>query len=290
MSPKRIKRKLVYRLVLIFVIIFRNISLQKAKKISSVIGRMMFPVLKKERNILYANLAYTSFPVLPEKLLKAVTRNMMYTFAEFIKLAYFPYDKIKGLFDVKHEGFLKEALEAGKGVVLVTAHIGNWELLGTYLGKKGYKVNAIYRRSSNKDYDKVIRRFRGLNKVRLIENSDSWNGSIEALKNNEILIVLADQNPKNDSPNIEFLGKDAGTPKGPALFSIKTGAKILCSFVIRKKNRFEIRFIRPEYSTDGKIKDRIISILKTINDVYSKMITEYPDQWVWFHDRWGIYH
>ena len=290
MSLKSVKRKIVYKLVLVFIDIFKRISLQKARKISAVVGNIMILVLKKQREILYTNLAYTSFPVHPEKLIKDLVRNMMFTFAEFIKLAYYPFDKIKGLFDVKDEYILKEALKEGKGVILVTAHLGNWELLGTYLGKKGYKVNAIYRKPSNEDYDKVIRKFRGMNKVKLIENRDSWNGSIKALKNNEILIVLADQNPKNDSPDIPFLGKQAKTPKGPALFAIKTKAKILCSFVIRKKGRFEIRFIRPEYKGAGKLKERIISILTSINSVYSNIIKEYPDQWVWFHDRWGIYN
>ncbi len=289
MSLKKIKRKLVYRITLIFIAFFRSISLKRARKIATYVGRLLLLFSKKEKHILYANIANTSFDIFPPILIKRLVQNMMYTFAEFIKMAYMDIEDIRSMFTVKGEDVLKTALERGKGVLLMTGHIGNWELLGTYLGKSGYKVNAIYRKPSNDDYDSLIRRFRALNKVKLIENSDSWNGSIDALKKNEILIVLADQNPKNDSPKIPFLGKEASTPKGPALFAIKSKATVICSFVIRTKKGFKIEFKELEYADKKSLKDKIISILTALNDVYSDIIRKYPYQWVWFHDRWGLF-
>jgi KDO2-lipid IV(A) lauroyltransferase len=269
--------------------IFKRSDFVFSYNIAGFVSKLFIPFTKKEKTITVANVSYTCINKDAESLFAKVLKNMCFTFVEFIKFAFMTKNEANLLIKTINLDLIDKSLQKGNGVILLTGHIGNWELLGTYLGKNGYKVNAIYRRPSSEKYDKVIRRLRKLNKVNLIDNSNAYQGSIHALKKNEILIILADQNPGEDGLMVDFLGKPANTPKGPAIFALKTKAAIISAYAIRKeKPFFEITFKKIGIPVVGKLKDKINIITHNINEDYSEIINRYPEQWAWFHNRWGL--
>jgi KDO2-lipid IV(A) lauroyltransferase len=286
---KKTKRYLIYCLVVFLIDIFRKISFKKSYKVAEILSKIFLIAASREKSIMSLNLAYLNKNIDEKKLFNSILKNLSFNFVEFIKFAFLPFSMVKNNVEVEGEEFLKRAYKKGKGVILLTAHIGNWEFLGTYFGKKGYPLNAIYRKPGSELYDKIIRKIRRLNRVKLIENRNAVGDGFKAIRKGEILIILADQKSQDESVKIDFLGKEAPTPKGPAIFGIKTGAEILTAFVIRKKGGFVIKIKNLDYDKDGKIKEKINSILINMNKAYSDIIRKYPSQWVWFHDRWGIF-
>ncbi|MGM0608750.1 MAG: lysophospholipid acyltransferase family protein [Candidatus Muiribacteriota bacterium] len=286
---KKTKRFIIYCFVLFLIDIFKKVSFSTSYRIASVISKIMFFASTRERNILMANLSYVSINTDEKRLMKKIFKNMGYTFVEFIKFSFMPFKKVKQYLEVQGEHHLKEALQKKRGVVLLTGHIGNWEMVGAHLGKKGYPVNALYSKPKSELYDKIIRKLRGLNKLKLIDNKNSFIEGIKCLRNNEILILLADQKSKENNNMIDFLGKPAPTPKGPAIFALKAKAEIVTYFVVRKKKRLKVIFNKLEYDSSKKQKEKVAEILTKMNRQYSEIIKKYPDQWAWFHNRWGIF-
>ncbi|MCK9474534.1 MAG: lysophospholipid acyltransferase family protein [Candidatus Muirbacterium halophilum] len=284
-----LKRYIVYGFALSLIDIFKRANFSTSYKIAGLVSKLFIPFIEKEKLITVANVSFTAIKKDAEKLFSKVIQNMCFTFVEFIKFAMMKKEDANYYIKTQNAELIDESLKKGNGLIIITGHIGNWELLGTYLGKNNYKVNAIYRKPSSEKYDKVIKRLRKMNKVKLIDNSNAYHGSINALKRNEILIILADQNPGNDGIDIDFLGRPAKTPKGPAIFALKSKASIISAFAIRKKKPFfNIKFENINIPKNGKIKYKTNVILENINENYTQIISLYPEQWAWFHNRWGL--
>ncbi|MFW5782711.1 MAG: lysophospholipid acyltransferase family protein [Candidatus Muiribacteriaceae bacterium] len=287
---KIFKRYFIYSVLFVLIRRFRNLSLQKGRSFFSILIHILLPFTRKEQHIITANLSYTAIHIENErKFFRKVLRNMGYTLFEFIRFAYQDINTTRRQIKVHGEEKLDKALNRGKGVILITGHIGNWELLAAYFRSRGIKANAIYRRPVSEYNDRLIRKLRQKNGINLIDNSNALKGSLERLRKGEVLIILADQKPKQDSLKIDFLGRPADTPRGPAVFALKSKAALVTGFVVRKGKTFDLYLDNIKIPEKGGLKKKIEGILIAMNGKYSDIIRKYPDQWVWFHDRWGLF-
>ncbi|MBN1155754.1 lysophospholipid acyltransferase family protein [candidate division KSB1 bacterium] len=184
---------------------------------------------------------------------------------------------------------LDAAQAKGKGVLLVTGHIGNWELLGAYLAIKGYPLYVIGAPLYDPRMDQILVKNRENSGLKYIPRGDSTRLILKALKNREMIGILIDQDSRHVSGEfVDFLGHEAYTPVGPAVLAMKTGAPLV-PLAIHLRSDYhhviEIGDVIELESSDDEKADRIQNTLKCSKAVET-FIRKHPKQWVWMHRRW----
>jgi KDO2-lipid IV(A) lauroyltransferase len=186
--------------------------------------------------------------------------------------------------------YLDEALKNKKGVICVGAHLGNFLLLALRLSLKGYPCNMIVKDADNPVVAEIwhnLMRGAGVQWIPARPRIRAVSDSLKWLRNGGILFFYADQH-KKDGVYVEFFGRPAGTVEGPALLHLKTGATILCAFIIRlgrKKHKIVITPPIPATKTGNREED-VHQITQAFTKTIEDFIRRYPEQWWWPHKRW----
>jgi len=183
--------------------------------------------------------------------------------------------------------FIKNlALKNNVGGIIFSAHIGNWEIGPRTLEYYGLKVRTLYRPLNNPYIEKITA---GMRRSRLIEKSSKGNRQIiEALKNKEFVIILADQKISEGEP-IKFFHEDAITTTSLARIALRYNASLIPARCVRIDNKFKFRILieRPmEFSKTNDLNVDIRDLTRKINIKIEEWIREYPEQWFWVHNRW----
>lgn len=183
---------------------------------------------------------------------------------------------------------LDKALARGKGVIMLTSHLGNWEYLGAYLSLNGYKGAVIGRRIYYLRYDRLLAGLRRSVGINTLWRNGSVRGMLEVLRQNRILGVLPDQDTdKVDGIFIDFFGRPAYTPTGPVSLALATGASIVQCFIIREGKGHHVYVEEPMELTITNDKAETIRVnTERWSAVTEQYIRRYPEQWVWMHRRW----
>jgi len=180
---------------------------------------------------------------------------------------------------------LDELRAAGKGVVLITAHLGNWELGGLALAAAGYPLNVVYLPSGNRRLDEFFAATRQRRGLRTIPLGRAARESLRALRRNECIALLADRDFTAHGATVSLFGAPARLPSGPALLAWQTGAPILPGCALRRADGlgYDMKFFDPIVpAADGApecLQDPIARRLET-------MIAADPCQWFVFEDFW----
>lgn len=183
--------------------------------------------------------------------------------------------------------YVDKALSYGRGVILATAHFGNWEA-ARILPLKGLNVSVIAKKQRNTLFDAYTNSIRERNGVHVIDMKRGLRDIIADLKGNRIVAILADQNAGSKGMVLDFLGFPASHWKGVAKLSLRYKIPILPGFVVRDpddKLRFEFSPIiyKPELEDQEENYPVILSEIIRVTEAY---INQYPDQWFWVHKRW----
>ncbi len=193
---------------------------------------------------------------------------------------------------INNIGVIDAMLKRGKGVVILTAHIGNWELGGVVLSKLGYPIVAIALPHKERPVNDLFNQQRETHGVTIIPMSIAVRRCIEALKENKLVALLADRDFTHHGEELDFLGRRSMIPKGAAVFAIKTGAAIVPTFLTRNNdNRFTLMMGEPILPTfvDEHVKDHaaLLALMRQYSAVIERKIREFPDQWLMFREFWS---
>lgn len=191
---------------------------------------------------------------------------------------------------VRFEGLehLEAARAKGKGVILATAHFGNWELMGGAFAEAGLPLHVLVQRPSQDAFDRLFKEFRATVGVSTWENAGpaSLRPVLRALARNEALGLLVDQHGESQEAIVEFFGHAVSSPVGPFFFARRTGAAILPVFCVRQPDDTHIvRIEAPLPVTDDPEAD-----CQRLYAAYEEAIRRHPDHWLWVHDRWAREH
>jgi KDO2-lipid IV(A) lauroyltransferase len=195
-------------------------------------------------------------------------------------------------FRIEGRSNYEAAAGAGKGVLLLTGHIGNWELLPIIMTMSGEHANVLYRPLDFKPLDyffiKARTRFGG----QMISKSGTVMTLFKLLRKGENIAVLLDQNVgQGYGVPVEFFGRRAFTNKGLAMLAIRTGAPVVPVFIVREGDGYVARVLPalPLIQTGDNRKD-IEENTQQYNDTLETIIRSHPDQWFWVHRRWKPHH
>ena len=194
--------------------------------------------------------------------------------------------------DIHNLATIDAMLKRGKGVILLTAHLGNWELGGVVLSKLGYPIVAIALPHKERPVNDLFNLQRESHGVTIIPTSIAIRRCLEALKENKLVALLADRDFTQHGEEMDFLSRRAMIPKGAAVFALKTGAAIVPTFLTRNNdNRFTLLIgdpILPPWADEQmKDQDALVTIMRKYSRVIERKIREYPDQWLMFREFWS---
>lgn len=259
------------------------------------LGRMTYQSMRRYRRVALSNLdrAYGDCMNREARLRLAIEsfEHLGVTLIEFfLRQPRITMEEVER--EVRFEGqeHYEAAFARGKGVLLITAHYGNWEMMGPRLSRAGYQVNAVSRTADDPGMERMIEAIRTRCGLRQIPRRQAARQGLAALRRNEILAILLDQNTAEGGVFVPFYGYPASTATGPAVFALKTGAAIVPTFCLREADgTHTMKAWPPIYpqSTGDRNAD-IVRLTAEVTRIIELQIRERPELWCWLHNRWKL--
>ena len=260
--------------------------------IAARLGSLVYYILPKYRRQTLVNLKLafgeekTSLEL--KEIARKVFENLGKNAFELIQFPKLNEGNIDKLVTIKNPDIMKKAFENGKGAIIITAHIGNWELMAATLRIKGYPGVTVGRRIYFEKYDRYLNYLRRVHDVNVIYRDESPRKILSTLKSNKIVGIVADQDVDSvEGVFVDFFGRSAYTPSGPAAIARVSGAAMIPTFIIRKNGCHELIFEKPiELVDTGDREKDLVDNTQKWSSVVESYIRQYPEQWVWMHRRW----
>jgi len=266
--------------------IFLKQDVGVAERRGEMLGNILFRALKSRRARTISNLTL-AFPDWSEEQKANVARKMFRHFglviADFMRTPLRTNEELLANMEVVGFENYETAAAAGKGIIACTAHLGNWERFGHWLTATGRSISVVARDANQGDIQARVSKIRDLTGVTVLSRGDSARPILSKLKKKEIIGILCDQN--SDESYVPFFGKPCGTVLGPAVLHQRTGAVLLPTYCIRT-GRGKYKVIIKEPIDLERTIESADEVMAQLNAVLESVIREYPEQWLWMHDRW----
>jgi Kdo2-lipid IVA lauroyltransferase/acyltransferase len=280
---------LAFLLISFFV---QLLPLSGARWIGRRLGRLVFAALGYRRKVTLGNLR-RAFPEKSEKELISIARGAYENAGiSLFELVWFPRmtaAHLKSLIHFDKPEIVKNAYAEGTGLLLLTAHFGNWELLAqSIVVEFGFPVSFIVKRQANQFVDRRINKRRVWSGNKTIPMETALRGVLKALQNGEAVGLVADQAAPKENVPIEFFGTKVPTHQGPAVFALKMGAPLVTIFSVRRPDgSYDMVVERvPFEDLKGYTEENAVELTRRHVKITEDIIRRYPDHWLWMHKRW----
>lgn len=282
-----------YHLARVALVPPRAVSLQRALAIADRTADMIYPTLPGVRRVVLDNLAIAFGDTLSatarEEIARAAYRNTARCFVELAKI-----DDILPSFDTYISVAGWEHMEVfravDRGAIVVTGHIGNYELLAAYVARAGIPLAASARRIPDPRLDKLLNDFRTGNGMHVIRRNSPNSGSqiLKALKHHAVLALQIDQDTRVPSVSVPFFGRLARTPVSPALLSIRRQIPVVPAFAQRRpQGGHHFTFMPPIYPPKmSNLRRDVVELTRQFSQILEDHIRRHPSEWIWWHRRW----
>jgi len=203
-----------------------------------------------------------------------------------------PDEKIAGLIpEFKGLEHIKNALEKGRGAVILTAHLGHWELGGILLKYLGFKLNIVQFMYDSAEQNKLLDKNKEIRGIKVIPSDDPAGFAINtyrALRNNELVAIQGDRDLGKNGLMVDFFGHPAYFPKGPVLLAMKTGAPLVPAFTIMGSDGRYHPVAEPEIelASTGDTESDLRKNMTKIAGIIEKYVNKNPEQWFNFYYFW----
>ncbi len=224
---------------------------------------------------------------------REVFRNFGKYLVEFLRMdGMVDKDFIARRVKIENIDRIDQALKEGKGAIIMTAHIGNWELGAVLLNMLGYQLMAVALPHKERPVNDLFNHQREVHGITVVATNNAIRKCMEHLKNNKIIAIVGDRDfTAKGGELVDFLGVKALIPKGAAIFSKKTGAPIIPTFLIREPdNTFRLSILDPMFppkdaDEEGIPEEEAIHrIMRRYLAVIEEQIHRYPTQWLLFRE------
>jgi Kdo2-lipid IVA lauroyltransferase/acyltransferase len=225
-----------------------------------------------------------------ERLLRELFRGLGWQLAEFCLMSRYSAEEAKRY--VRYEGLehYLEAREQGKGVLVVTGHLGAWELSSFFHSLMGYPMAMVIRRLDNARVDALVNRIRCKHGNRVLHKDDFARGLLAAMHAGETVGILMDTNmTPPQGVFVPYFGVEACTASGLARVALKAGAAVLPGFLLWEaaEGQYVLHFGRPlELIETGDVQADIVANTALYTAAIESYVRQYPEQWLWVHRRW----
>jgi len=272
--------------------LIRLLGINISRGLSPVLASLFFYIIPIRRSTTIENLK-NAFPDFSNNKIKKIAFRCFNSFCiTLIEILYIPgmnEDEIKKQVNCINSEIIKKRYDEQKGVILLSAHFGNWEYVATSVAAQlRIPFSVVIKVQRNPYVTEWLNRARTKWNNEIVPLGISIRQTYQTLKNKNIVAMVADQRGPQEAIKVMFFGKEVSVHTGPAVLALKTGAPILYGIPVRQNN-FKYETIMTEISKDnlpdsqeGKIKE----ISQRHMAYLESYIRKYPEQWLWMHKRW----
>ncbi len=287
------REKLEYWLVVAVARCLGRLPRSVARWLAGVLAFLVYVFFGRLRRVGVRNLQL-AFPQISSKTRKNILRGLYSSLAwqlvEFCRMTRYTPETTRAWLRTEGEEHYLAARARGRGVLIVTGHLGAWELSSFYHSLMGYPMGMVIRRLDNRPLDAWVNRIRCLHGNYVLHKDDFGRGLLKAMHEGGTVGILMDTNmTPPQGAFVRFFGVEACTATGLAHVARKTGAAVLPGFMLweRAERRYVLHF-GPEIEmphTEDVAAD-IVAGTELSTGVIESWIRRYPDQWLWIHRRW----
>lgn len=291
-------KKFIQKSSLFFFKLFRTILNQLPEYIKVSIGKLIGFILMYlssiRRKITYSNVRNSNLILNNtevKKIVKESYQNLGITLVELLTIDKYDFKSESPKIKFKNIELIKEVKERGNGVILMSGHFGNWELLAYSAAiLLNEPLHIVVKYQMNPYTDNYLRNLRKRGGNKLIDMKKAGINLVKIIKSNGIIAMLSDQRAgKNEGLDLEFLGNKARTYKAPAVLALKFNTPIIIGFAVRdENNNYNIELVELKHE-DLENNDEGIEILtKRFLELLESEIAKNPGHWAWQHKRWKL--
>jgi Kdo2-lipid IVA lauroyltransferase/acyltransferase len=287
---KRLRRTVRYPLIRAALWPLEVLPRPAALQVGRLLGEIVWRCNPRLRERVRANLQRVTGSVSEDsrEFGRLCLRTMGSNAVDFLRLPRLDRTALERMVRVEGEEHLVRALARGRGVVVATGHVGNWELLAAYYARRGFPVHVLARSIRDARFDRFVDARRRACGILPICRQNGLFGAAMALRRGAIVGILFDQDTRAEGLMLPFLGLPAFTPVGPAALSRATGAALIPMAIHGEEGeRYRITVL-PEVPV-SRTRDResdLRDAMTMLNAALEDLILRRPEEWVWFHDRW----
>jgi KDO2-lipid IV(A) lauroyltransferase len=259
--------------------------------IGAGLGHLSYRLLRSRRKVTLKNLR-SAYPEKSDQEINAIAlavfRNMGKLFYEICWFTCMDDEELLGRVAISGMEHIEAAYEKGRGVLVLTAHFGNWELMPVLGAHLKHPCSYVYRPLDAAPLEKFLARTRTRYGGTKIPKKRSFRKILKFLDQKGLVFLLMDQNVRRqEGVFVPFFNNLAATNKGLALLALKTGAPVVPIFLLREETGFKGLILPevPQINTGDKEKDIEANTL-AYNRVIESVVRRYPEQWFWVHRRW----
>jgi len=287
-----LKNDIIFYVSRVLIQVFNILPRKLALMLAGFLGEVWYLVSNKDRQIASTQMKL-ALGLKEEKLrsyVRACFEMMIKNLIDAVRMQSWSKKRIGSLVEVEGLEHFESAYNQGKGVIALTGHIGNFELIAAWFAYyKGYKCSVIGRKLYDERFDHMLVAQREHFNVKNIPTDASVKTILETLRNGYALGVLLDQDSRKVRGHfVDFFGRKALTAAGPMYIARKTGSPVVPLAIYRKPDDTYLLKIMPALElewTDDKEND-IINALQKCSKALEALIKHDPVQWVWIHKRW----
>lgn len=286
------KNRLEYILFISFSLFFRVFGLYLSRRFAGIIAVFFFYILPIRKEVTINNLT-NAFPERSKKEIRKLAfasyKSFAITLAEILVMPSISKNEMIKSVKCTNPELITEKFSLGKGVILLSAHFGNWEYIANSVALQTNKKLAVIvkplRNNLVSDWMNKMRT-RWLNEV--VHLGVSIRQIYQVLRKGNLVAMVADQRGPEDSIKLDFFGRLTSVLIGPAALAIKTGAPLLFGLAIRQKD-YSYKADLVEISTENlpeNNEEKIVELSRRHIKYLESIITQHPEQWLWMHNRW----
>ena len=258
-------------------------------------GGLFYLLLGEKRRAVAANLRVVTGRHDVEGLVFSTFRTFAHNWSDVMLMMRLTGERLQGLIGRRgNPAPMDEALARGNGAILVSPHLGNWELGGLGLADQGYKINVLTFREPDEKVNELreaVRQERGIGFIYVDRHDSSPLAIIEAvnaLRRNELLALLGERDGSSNTIQVEFFGRPTDFPVGAAYLALASGAPIIPVFVPLENGKYATLMEEAIYvqGGHGRHAEAIRAGIERLVAVFERYIRRYPDQWYNFFDFW----
>lgn len=267
------------------------IPLRMAYALAKVLSGVYYIFAFRDRRMVTDNLKVI-FPLKGDREIASIRFRVFRNFAKYLVdfLRFKKLDKkyISNNVKIINLESVKEGLGRGRGVILLTAHLGNWELGGMVISQLGYSLLTVALAHKSPKVDRFFNDKRESKGMEVLPLGKAAKGCLRGLRHNRLLALVGDRDFTDKGRVTDFFGKPAILPEGAAVLSLQTGAVIIPGFMLRNKDdSFSLIFDKPlEFNLSMNRDNDLDNIISKYKSVFEEYIRAYPDQWYMFRRFW----
>ena len=271
--------------------LFSSVSLGMALAIGRALGWIYGSIIRYHRRDAIDALK-RAFPQKSQGEILDIVRkmyaNLGMNLSEILRLGTVTDEFLRETIQIEGEEYARAALQRNKGVIILTGHLGNWDLLASIVPRLGYPLTVISKDIKNKGVNEFWMNLRRRFGVKFVPAHNSYRTCLAALKKNELIGFILDQNMiRKEGVFVDFFGKLACTTPGLAYMSAQSGAPVVPVFMIRGENgRHVVKAFPPLDPPPDREPETIREYTQRYTKVMEDVIRQYPEQWIWIHRRW----